>query len=426
MHRPASVIRAILVLLVGLAACSPGPESRIAQSSVPRVTDLTMPVGSMQDLTRLNNAFGLDLYRSVRDKPGNLVFSPYSISAALAMTYAGARATTETQMAAVLHFELSQAELHPAFNQLDLALMRAAASAAAEEKPLQLRIANAVWVEQTLQLLDDYLDVIARNYGSGVRLADFLTAHEPARREINAWVSDQTAQRIKDLIPEGAVDQSTRMVLVNAIYFNGDWLYKFDANDTSEAPFYLLDGSEVTVQMMTNDLGGVAYGRGAGYQVVELPYQGGTAAMDIIVPDEGTFEAFETSLNADVLERLLAAMQPVSLHLELPLFSFGAAFDLQEQLTALGMTDAFDPDIADFSGMTGGRDLFISRVLHQAFVAVDEEGTEAAAATAVIVGPTSIMLPDLTIAVDRPFVFLIRDLGTGQILFLGRVLNPTQ
>jgi serpin B len=148
--------------------------------------------------------------------------------------------------------------------------------------------------------------------------------------------------------------------------------------------------------------------------------------MDIIVPEAGTFEAFETSLDSEALAGILSAMQPASLHLELPLFSFGASFDLQEQLTGLGMTDAFDPDIADFSGMTGSRDLFISRVLHQAFVSVDEEGTEAAAATAVIMGPTSIMLPELTLTVDRPFVFIIRDLGTGQILFIGRVLDPTQ
>jgi serpin B len=259
-----------------------------------------------------------------------------------------------------------------------------------------------------------------------VRLADFLTAYEPVRREINAWVADQTEQRIKELIPQGAVDQSTRMVHVNAIYFNGDWLYKFDPNDTSDASFFLLDGSEVVVQMMSNDLAAAAYVAGPGYQAVELPYQGGSAVMDIIVPDAGTFEEFETSLDSEALAKIIGAMQPVSLHLDLPKFSYGASFDLKERLSALGMADAFNPEIADFSGMTGHRDLFISRVLHQAFVAVDEEGTEAAAATAVIVAPTSIMLPDLTLSIDRPFIYAIRDLGTGQILFLGRVLNPTQ
>jgi serpin B len=421
-----SFLRAVLGLVVGLSACAPVPESRIAQSNLPRDTDLTLPLAGMQDFTRLNNSFGIDLYGSLRDDPGNLVFSPYSISAALAMTYAGARSTTESQMAAALHYDLPQSELHSAFNQLDLALTQPASPASAEEQPLQLRIANAVWVEQTLELLDQYLDVIARNYGAGVRLADFLTAHEPARREINDWVGDRTEHRIKDLIPEGAIDQSTRMVLVNAIYFKGDWLYKFEADDTSGAPFFLVDGTEVVVQMMSNDPTGAAYAAGPGYEAVELPYQGGTAAMDIIVPEAGTFEAFESSLSAEALTAILGSMQRVSLHLELPLFSFGSSFDLEDKLTGLGMTDAFDPDIADFSGMTGGPDLFISRALHQAFVAVDEEGTEAAAATAVIMGPTSIMLPDLTLTVDRPFVFIIRDLGTGQILFIGRVLNPTQ
>lgn len=419
-------ICALAALLVGVAACSPVPRSGVARSTLPRMTDLTMPLADIQDFTRLNNAFGIDLYMTLREEPGNLVFSPHSISSALAMTYAGARSTTESQMAEVLHFDLPQTELHAAFNQLDLALAEAASPASGEEQPLQLRVANSVWVEQTLQLLDEYLDVIARNYGAGVRLADFLTAYEPVRREINAWVGDQTEQRIKELIPEGAIDQSTRMVLVNAIYFNGDWLYKFDANDTSDARFFLRDGSEVVVQMMRKDLAAAAYAAGSGYQAVELPYQGGAAAMDIIVPDAGTFEEFEASLNSERLAKIIDSMQPVPLHLDLPRFSYGDSVDLTEKLSALGMTDAFDPDIADFSGMTGRRDLFISRVLHQAFVAVDEEGTEAAAATAVIMAPTSIMLPDITLTVDHPFIFVIRDLGTNQILFLGRVLDPTR
>jgi len=426
MERLTQQIRAVLGVLLSLAACAPISASKIAQSDLARDTDLTMPVVGMQDFTRQNNAFSTDLYRSLRSEPGNLVFSPYSISTALAMTYAGARTATESQMAAALHFDLPQTELHAAFNQLDLALRAAGSPDRAADQPLHLRLANAIWVEQTAPIRGEYLDLMARNYGAGVRLADFLTAHEAARREMNIWVEDQTEHRIKDLIPEGAVDPSTRMVLVNAIYFLGDWLTKFDANHTSDAAFYLLDGSETPVQMMRNDLAGVAYAAGPGYAAIELPYQGGTAAMDIIVPEAGTFEAFEASLTSQLLEGILGTLQSASVHLELPRFGFGTAFDLEAQLNALGITDAFDPDLADFSGMTGGRDLFISRVLHQAFVAVDEEGTEAAAATAVIMGPTSAMLPNQTLTVDRPFLFMIRDLGTGQILFMGRVLNPNQ
>lgn len=426
MKRHIRAIRPVMVSLLWLAACLPAPSSGIAKSGLARDTERSMPVAEMQSLTRLNNAFGTDLYQTLRTDQENFVFSPYSISAAVAMTYAGARTATESQMASALHFELPQTQLHPGFNQLDLALLATGSPDRAGDKALQLRITNAVWAEQTLPLMDEYLDVVARNYGAGVRLADFLMAHESARREINSWVAGQTEQRIKDLIPEGALDSSTRMVLVNAIYFLGDWLHKFDADHTSDAAFFLLDGSEITVRMMRNDMGSIPYAAGPGYAAVELPYQGGTAAMDIIVPDAGTFEAFDASLTSQVLEAILGALHPTALHLELPRFRYATAFDLEPQLAALGMTDAFDPDLADFSGMTGGRDLFISRALHQAFVAVDEEGTEAAAATAIIMGPTSAMLPDQSLTVNRPFIFVIRDLGTGQILFMGRVLAPSQ
>jgi serpin B len=272
-------------------------------------------------------------------------------------------------------------------------------------------------------LWKDYLDLIARNYGAGVRLADFIQNFDPARREINAWVSKQTHGRIEDLLAEGTLDASTRMVLVNAIYFKGDWQEPFDANDTRDAPFKRLDGSSVPVRMMHTHMS-AAYTAGNGYQAVELTYQGATAAMDFIVPDEGEYESFEAGLDSTRLSMILAALQPGSLQLGLPKFHFSTAFDLGERLAALGMPDAFDPDRADFSGITGARDLFIDKVLHQASVAVDEKGTEAAAATAVIMGPTSAMQPDLSLIVDRPFIFLIRDLGTQQILFLGRVLDP--
>jgi serpin B len=380
----------------------------------------------MEALAAGNNAFGLDLYHVLSQQAGNFVYSPYSLSSALAMTYAGARSETETQMAASMHFGLAQAKLHPAFNQLELALARMGKAAAADEHPLQLTIANAIWVDGRLDLLEEYLGVMALNYGAGIHLADFLNAFEPARREINSWVSQQTQRKIDELVPEGALDPSTLMVLVNAIYFKGDWQNQFDADDTHDAPFYPLDGSQVAVSMMNTHLSNVPYAELDGFQAVELPYQGGSAVMDVIVPEPGRFDAFESALDAKVLEELLAGMRPAALQLGMPKFSFRSAFDVGEQLAGMGMPNAFDPDLADFSGMTGGRDLYIDKVLHQAFVAVDEKGTEAAAATAVIMGPTSAMLPDLVLLVDRPFIFIIRDLGTKQILFMGRVLDPTK
>ena len=371
-----------------------------------------------------NNTFALDLYRSLQAHDGNLIYSPYSISLALAMTYAGARGETESQMAQTLHF-LPQDGLHPAFNALDLQLAERGKAASDEETPLQLNIANAVWAEQTYPFLQSFLDTIALNYGAGIRLADFINQYEAVRKEINDWVSDQTEEKIKDLIPEGVLDQDTRMALVNAIYFKADWLSRFEAESTQDAAFHLLDGSDVNVPMMHQDTF-IPYAQGDGWQAIELAYQGETAAMDIIVPDQGRFEQVESNLDYESASVMLNSLQPASVTLGLPKFKYESEFGLADQLKALGMTDAFDPDLANFTGMSERDDLYISAVIHKAFVAVDEKGTEAAAATAVIVGVTSAPVFDVTLTVDRPFIFLIRDIPTGQILFIGRVLNPAQ
>jgi len=414
---------AVLVIFLLLSAC--GPSANLAQSDLQRVTAPDVPATAIRSLTDDNNAFALDLYQSLRSADGNLIYSPYSVSLALAMTYAGARGETESQMAETMHFG-PQDELHVALNALDLELAKRGASHTDEETPLQLNIANAVWAEQTLPLLQEYLDVIAQNYGAGIQQADFAGQHETVRKEINDWVSTKTKDRIQDLIPDGALDPSTKMVLVNAIYFKADWLYQFDANNTHDAPFHLLDGSDVQARMMSQTLFGVPYAQGNGYQAVELPYQGEAAVMDIIVPDEGNFSEFESTLNIQKLNEILESMQlSGGLDLGLPKFSFTADFNLSDQLIAMGMPDAFSGS-ADFSGMTGDRSLSIDAVLHKAFVAVDEKGTEAAAATAVIMKESAMPLSDASLIIDRPFLFVIRDLPSGQILFVGRVLNPAE
>jgi serpin B len=415
---------AFIALSLLLSACGPSASASIAKSDLQRVTAPETPQDDIQALVNNNNTFAFDLYRSLQAQDGNLIYSPYSISLALAMTYAGARGETGAQMAQVLHF-LSQDQLHPAFNALDLQLAERGKAASEDETPLQLNIANAVWAEQTYPFLQGFLDTIALNYGAGVRLADFINKYEAVRKEINDWVSDQTEGKIKDLIPEGMLDPDTRMALVNAIYFKADWLTPFDAESTQDAPFHLLDGSEVTVPTMNQDAF-MPYAKGDGWQAIELAYEGQTAAMDIIVPDEGRFEEIESSLDYETASAIMNSLQPTSVTLALPKFTFESEFGLADQLKALGMTDAFDPDRADFSGMSDRNDLFISAVLHKAFVAVDEKGTEAAAATAVIVGVTSAPVFEVTLSIDRPFIFLIRDIPTGQILFVGRVLNPVQ
>jgi serpin B len=415
----------LTIFSLGMAGCRAVTEPQIARSAERRITAPDALVDEFDSVVQGNNTFALDLYRSLQTRDGNLVFSPFSVSIALAMTYAGARTETESQMAQALHFDLPQERLHPAFNALDLELQETPPATSEEEEPLQLKIANSIWAEQTYSFLPEFLDTLARNYGAGVRLADFINAPEPARKEINAWVSDQTEDRIKDLIPEGVIDALTRMVLVNAIYFKADWLAQFDPDSTVDAPFHLLDGSEVSIPTMNQGLF-VPYAQGDGWQAIELAYVGESAAMDILVPDEGRFEEFESGLDFETVSAILADLEPTPVQLALPKFEFTSQVGLVEPLKALGMTDAFDEELADFSGMDGTHQLVISDVVHEAFVAVDEEGTEAAAATAVIVGVTSAPLFDVTLTIDRPFIFIIRDLDSGQILFIGRVLNPAR
>lgn len=418
-----------VILITSLLAGCAGPfaSMNIAQSNKPRETNPSLSESDLQTLVSGNNAFALDVYQALRSGDENLILSPYSISLALAMTYAGARGETESQMEDVLHFTQGQTATHASFNALDLALsQRDNSGLDKDQEPLKLNIANAVWAEQTLGFLEEYLDTIAVNYGAGIHLADFINQFDAARREINNWVSKKTEDKIKDLLPDGSVGPDTRMILVNAIYFKADWLAQFDPDSTQNQTFHLLDGSETTVEMMNEGMYDVPYMQGDGYQAIELAYAGESAAMDIIVPDQGMFDEFELSFNQDTLDQILNSMQPASIEVGLPKFEFTKDFNLSDTLKNMGMADAFDPDIADFSGMTGERDLFIGNVIHKAFVAVDEQGTEAAAATAVIMETTSAPFFEISLTVDRPFIFIIRDTISGQILFIGRVLNPAQ
>ncbi len=420
-----ALFAALIVILV--SSCSQPSASLVAHSDKQRATNPNVSQSEVQTLVDGNNAFALDMYQSLRSGDGNLILSPYSISLALAMIYAGARGETESQMASVLHFDQGQAATHTAFNKLDLDLaQRGKSSADPNQQPMKLNIANAIWAEQSYHFIQDYLDTIAVNYGAGIQLADFVKQFEPTRKEINNWVSQQTEDKINDLLPDGSVGPDTRMVLVNAIYFKADWFNQFDPKATADAPFHLLDGSDVTAKMMNQELYGIPYMQGNGYQAVELAYAGDSAAMDIIVPDAGRFAEFESAFSVDAFNAMIQQMQPAGVPLGLPKFTFTKDFSLSDALTGMGMPDAFHPDLADFSGMTGKKDLFISNVIHKAFVAVDEKGTEAAAATAVIMEATAARKLDVNLTIDRPFIFIIRDTATGQILFMGRVINPAQ
>ncbi len=370
-----------------------------------------------------NSAFAFELYQELRGEQGNLFYSPYSISAALAMTYAGARCETEQQIADTLHFILKQERLHPAFNWLDAELAKRGEGAEGKDgKGFRLNIANAIWGQEGYEFLPKFLDVLAENYGAGVRFMDFVNEAEKSRLAINQWVSDQTEGRIEDLIPPDAIDQLTRLVLTNAIYFNAAWAIPFDEKMTADRPFYLLDGGQVTVPMMEKRGSFFGYAKREGFQAVELPYDGGELSMIILLPALGNFDAFEAELDAQQVSNIISGLQPTQVDLTMPKFEFDSKFSLKDTLAWMGMPIAFTLD-ADFSGMAGNPDLLISDVIHKAFVSVDEAGTEAAAATAVVIELTGV-IQSVEVSLDRPFIFLIRDIETGAILFVGRVLNP--
>ena len=413
---------AVLALLVTtLAGCAaPGQgvvKAEELHSDRPRLEPASPEAAAVPELVAGNSAFAFDLYRVLYNGAENLFYSPHSISVALTMTYAGARARTEEQMAAVMHYTLAQAQLHAAFNALDVALSSRAAGD--DSEAFRLHIINSIWGQQGVAFLDAFLDTLAENYGAGLRLVDFAQS-EAARQLINAWVSDETEERIPELLPERSVDAETALVLANAVYFKAAWLFPFPEASTADGPFRLLDGGEVSVPMMSQ-VAQLGYAQAPGVQVIELPYAGEELSMVILLPEEGQFERIAQSLDAQQAAAWLGGLQRQSVALTMPKFTFDAGFELREALMALGMVDAFGD--ADFSGMDGSKELFIDQVYHKAFVAVDEAGTEASAATAVVMGRKAVPV-DQTVTVDRPFVFLIRDVETGAILFLGHVVNP--
>jgi len=427
MNRILIAVLAIVLLLPVIASIQMAQPvgGEVLKSDKERITSPDVSTSEQASLVEGNSAFAFELYQALKGEEGNLFYSPYSISLALAMTYAGANGDTAQQMAATLQFMLEQDRLHPAFNWLDAELASRGEGAEGKDgEGFRLNIVNAIWGQKDYEFLTDFLDVLAENYGAGLRILDFITQTEKSRITINDWISDQTEGRIKDLIPQGAIDALTRLVLTNAIYFNAAWAYPFDEGMTADGPFYLLDGGQVIVPMMkqTESFG---YTAGEGYQAVELQYDGDELSMVVLLPEAGKFEAFEEGLQAQQVDTIISGLQLTEVALTMPQFEFDSEFSLKDTLAGMGMPIAFSPGEADFSGMTANRELFISDVVHKAFVAVDEAGTEAAAATAVVVGTTAMPEePSVEVTIDRPFIFLIRDIETGSILFVGRVMNP--
>jgi len=331
----------VLLLLLPLIACDQSAGGELLKSDKERITSPDVSTSEQALLVEGNSAFAFELYQALREEEGNLFYSPHSISVALAMTYAGARNQTAEQMADTLQFLLEQERLHPAFNWLDAELAsRGEGAEGKDEEGFRLNIVNAIWGQKDYSFLSTFLDVLAENYGAGLRILDFINETEESRLAINQWVSDQTEGRIKDLIPQDAIDALTRLVLTNAIYFNAAWENPFDEDMTADGPFYLLDDGQVSVPMMkqTESFG---YTEGEGYQAVELLYDGCELSMVIFLPEAGNFEAFEEGLQFQQVCDIISGLQSTGVTLTMPRFEFDSAFSLKDTLAGMGMPVAF-------------------------------------------------------------------------------------
>ncbi|WP_437726396.1 serpin family protein [Sorangium sp. So ce861] len=409
----------------GGEACRDGDKPGcVVASDKQRISTPDVPPEDKTALVSGNSAFALDLYQQLREEPGNVFYSPYSISTALAMTWAGAKGETETAMAGTLRFELGQDKLHPAFNWIDQELeSRGQGAQGADGEGFRLNVVNALWGQIGYGFEAPFLDTLALNYGAGMRVVDFLGHKQEAVDLINGWVSDQTEGKIEKLVPLDAITPETVLVLTNAIYFNAAWRTPFEPTATADGPFEKADGTEVTVPLMHANLE-MPYAEGDGYQAVAMPYDGDELSMVLVLPAKGTLDAFEASLDAAKVDGIVGAMSEHLVETTMPKFKFEYELSLKETLEAMGMEIAFTPGVADFTGINAKGQPYIQDVLHKAFVGVNEAGTEAAAATAVIVGDESAPLP-ASLALVNPFLFLIRDNATGSILFVGRVADPS-
>jgi serpin B len=408
--RAGLAVGAALLMLV--AGCGSGvADSSVVAARVPA----SRPVATPADLNAVSTGttqFGLDVFGQLANGGGeNIVMSPASLATVLAMLLPGARGATATAIAKVLHDRLPVADYAAAVGVLQATSPGAGPT---------LRESDSLWTQQGERPSAAYLRLLAADFATGVHQTDFRADADKAREAINAAVASQTDGIIKALFPKGSIDASTLLVLVNAIYLHAAWQFPFDPGLTSPQPFRLLNGKTVTVQAMSGQRGNIGYASGAGWQAAELPYQGGRLAMDIVMPATG-FTGFRDKLTAAGLASMLARLRPLDLALSLPRFTVSSDMELTGVLTRLGMGQAFEPE-ADFSGLgLGGAS--VSTVVQDAYIQVGEKGTTAAAASGAAVA-TSGRATQATMTVDRPFVFAIRNLHTGQILFLGQVTQP--
>jgi serpin B len=429
-----------ILLLLALPACQMITEDKdlepnsedvdYIKSDLVRETSSTVDLNQIMTLAEDNAAFAFAINEQINQTLGkneNFVFSPLSLSLALSMTLSGADSTTEQGMLEALHLSIPEEKIYPSFNALLLAIEQSQemTKKGSEGSQFQINFANSIWGQAGYSFDTEFLDTLAKYYGAGVYNVDFRRNPEAAINAINAWVEDETQEKIQDLIPSGAINELTRLVLANAIYFNGSWLYPFDAKNTSQQPFKLLDGPEDTVELMKLSGKSLAYDKGKNFQAVSLPYLSTDFNMMIVLPDAGKFQEFENQFSPEALKTIINEMKFVKVDLSMPKFDFESTLNANNALKALGMEEAFDVEKADFSGITQEDELMITDVLHKTTITVDEAGTEAAAASAVIVGVRSYNPEDpIVLVIDRPFQFFIMHKPTNAILFMGKVMQP--
>jgi serpin B len=401
--------RSALLCFVGCVCCGMAPAIAMAQ-------------GEPSWIGPANNAFAIDLYGKLAGAPGNLFFSPNSIETALAMTYAGARGGTAGQMAAVLHLPSGSNTIARDFGDF-LNQLNGTGTDKGKTRGYELSVANALWGQTGYPFLPDFVNVLNTNYGAGLQEVDFKQNSAGARNAINLWVEDKTKNKIMDLIPRGALTADTRLVLTNAIYFKGTWAAKFDKTATQDEPFHVSAAEEAKAPMM-NRTGSYGYLDGGDFQALKLGYAGGELSMIILLPSRADgLPQLEKELTMSKLSDLFGKLNNQRVVVSIPKFRMTEQFELADTLGSMGMENAFDRS-ADFSGMTGRKDFHISNVIHKAFVEVNEEGTEAAAATGVVMVAAAMPARPTVFRADHPFLFVIRDERSGAILFMGRLAKP--
>lgn len=420
MNKKINFILLAVVAIVGVAALyyfrDQSPTS--SDEPAPVVTDdkEATPAG-INSVISANNQFAIDLYSELKNSDKNIFFSPYSISTALAMVYEGARGKTAEEIQSVFHFPTDSNLRHSSFAAIHNQLNK-------PDSKYKLSIANALWAQKDYKFLSDYLTILQQYYAGKATNVDFINSTEESRLIINKWVEDETNQKIKGLFPQGSLNSATRLVLTNAIYFKGTWVKQFEKSQTRDEDFRLSSASTIKVPMMrrTDENAKFNYAETSDLQVLEMLYEGDKLSMLILLPKGDNLSLLENSLTLDKINGWRNELREQSVDIFIPKFTFDTKYSMNDTLTKMGMPTAF-ADGADFSGMDGTLDLFIQQVIHQAFVDVNEEGTEAAAATGVGVGKTA-MPQKFEFRADHPFIFAIQDKENGNILFLGRVINP--